>query len=237
MVRLHHNYILNKINISITLIMIGMVCIFQLIIANPFSQTAYLSCEKIDLLNNYNFSSLVLTRMVIIFWSIYLFGFSFNKNGDNYSILLQPRVSRKTYFYSKVLSINLELLKLIVFLFCIYIWVGCLCTKWYTIQIRIISEYLKIYFLGLIYGYLSLFFMRIFKSIFSIMLITFSYIVSEILITENVNEHILNCIQLFLPVQTYNEGNGQLFYSIFHLLVLVILYLLLGSQVYCLKKE
>lgn len=237
MVKLHQKYLLNKLNMIITIILILMSLIFYVVIANPFVNEAYLITEKMECLTNYNCASIIFTRMLVVFLSIYLFGFGFNKDGDNYSIILQSKVSRKKYFYTKILAISLELLKLLFLLFLINIWIGSLLTNWYIIEISLIVEYIKIYLFGLIYGYLSLLFMRVFKSVFSVILITICYIASEIFMTENISEKILYYIQLVLPTEMFDGTGYQLTYGIMHLVILVILYLLLGYQMYCFKKE
>lgn len=237
MVKLHQKYLLNKLNLIITIILTIMEFIFQIVIANPFAKEVYLMSEKIESLNNYNSASILFTRMLVVLWSICLFGFGFNKDGDNYSIILQSKVSRKKYFYSKILAISVELLKLLFLLFLINIWIGTLSTNWYIIKIHIIVEYIKIYLFSLIYGYLSLLFMRVFKSVFSVILTTISYIASEIFMTENISEKILCCIQLLLPTEMFDGTSYQLTYGMMHLVILTMLYLLLGYQMYCFKKE
>lgn len=237
MVRLHQKYLLNKLNLIITTILIIIALIFYVVVANPFVKEAYLITEKMECLTNYNCVTIIFTRMLVIFLSIYLFGFEFNKDGDNYSIILQSKVSRKKYFYSKILAISFELVKFLFLLFLINIWIGTLLTNWYIIKISLIVEYIKIYTLGLIYGYLSLLFMRVFKSVFSVILTTISYLASEILMTENINEKILYYIQLVLPTEMFDGTSYQLTYGMMHLVILAILYLLLGCQMYCFKKE
>lgn len=237
MVKLHQKYLLNKVNFIIMIVLVVIAFVFQMVLVHSFTKGVYIMTEKMENLNNYNSTSIIFTRMIGVFWSIYLFGFGFNKDGDNYSILLQSKVSKKKYFYSKVLAINCELFKLVLFFFLINIWIGILFTKWYIVKLDIVLEYLKIYLFSLIYGYLSLLFMRVFKSVFSVIIITVSYIASEILLTENINENILNYIQLLLPTEVFDGTSYQLTYGIMHLVILALLYLLLGCFIYCFKKE
>ncbi len=237
MIQLHRKYLFNKTNIIIIVAIILLTILLNIIIVNPFIKSIDVWMIREEKMLEFINSNILFTKMITILLSIYLYGITFTKNYDNYHILLITRITIKKYFLSKVFMLTLEILKLIILFFLINLWIGIYFTKWYYIKIDFIIEYIKIFLLSITYGLLSLIFTRVIKNIYSVLLITANYVFSEIVISETNNSFFINYIQLFLPTTILNANDYKLHFGIYHLLLLIHLYLSISYSIYCYKRD
>lgn len=237
MIKLHRNYIFNKRNSIMICILIIVSVSFQYIIAFSFANQDVFLVTQIEFSNDYIHSSVVYTKMLMIFWSMYLFGFCFYTYEDNYRVLVSRKIKKQTYLISKIIVLVVVVLLTILFLFFLQFWVGIFFTTWYVVTFEALVAYFRIFLLSSIYGLLSFIFVRLLNSLYSIFIPISFYIFSELLASGNVNSNITGLIQLLLPVEWDNGGQYQLYFGYMHLVVLGILYFIIGYIIYCYKKE
>lgn len=237
MIRLHQKYIFNKLNSRIICSIMLISIFFQFVIVFSFEDSNLLTFTKIETLDYYVHSSITFTKMMMILWSIYLFGFSFSKYGDNYRVLIITKTNQKIYFISKVMVLIMEILKCILFLFFIHFWIGSFFTKWYVLKLNVFIEYVNIFLLSCIYGLISLIIVCLFKSIYSIFLSTSVYLLSEMLASGDINQKMIGMIQLFFPTEWNMGGKDQLYFGHLHIFLLCMLYIMLSDLIYCCKKD
>ncbi len=233
MIKLHHKYLLNKINLIIWIVVIVIMTIFEMLIAFSLGNHPLLNITKQMILEEYINSSIIFARMIMVLWSIYLFGFCFYKEGDNYRVLTITKVSGGNYYLSKMIAIFLEEAKMLGVIFVIQFFIGSFFTKWYYLKIDMLICYGKIYLISLIYGLLSVVFVSLFKNLYAIIITSVLYLLSEILIVEEINQNVLTFIQLFFP----NKVSFQASIDIIHLFLLIIFYLVAGYRISRYKKE
>jgi len=233
MIKLHQKYLLNKMNIIIRIVVMVIMTIFEVLIAYSFSKDNLLNVTKEMILEEYMNSSIIFARMIMVLWSVYLSGFCFYKEGDNYRVLTITKVSGTKYYLTKIVAIFLEEVKMLTSFFIIQFFIGIFFTKWYFLKLEVLICYGKIYLLSLIYGLLSVVFVSLFKNLYAVIITSVLYLLSEILIVEDTSQNVLRFIQLFFP----NEVNFQLSVDIIHLFMLIMFYLLISYRVYHYKKE
>lgn len=236
LIQLHKGYLWNKVNKTIIYLILFIAIVLELILIKPFSHTLNIWTLKMIDADNYRQASFFFSKIVIILFSIYVFGIGFSQLGDNYSIVIKTRISNWKYYYTKFFSIGYGLGIIVASLFLIHINIGFLFSKWYILDQSIWKIYGEIYWLSLVYGSLSIVSVRIGKSIYALFIPICLYIVSEVIIDFNICQQIMYTFQLFLPVQIYNGSRYVLIYGIGHLIVLSIFYMLIAYVVYIQKE-
>lgn len=233
MIKLHQKYLLNKMNVIIRIVVMVIMTVFEVLIAYSFDNHNLLNVTKEMILEEYMNAGIIFARMIMVLWSVYLFGFCFYKEGDNYRVLTITKVSGKKYYLTKMIAIFIEVAKMLVSFFVIQFFIGTFFTKWYYLRIELLVSYGKIYFLSLIYGLLSVVLVTLFKNLYAIIITSVLYLLTEILIVEDTSQKVLTFIQLFFP----NEVSFQLSIDSMHLILLVLLYLVISYRIYHYKKE
>ncbi|MCM1513673.1 MAG: hypothetical protein NC090_01630 [Anaeroplasma bactoclasticum] len=236
LIQLHKGYLWNKVNKTIIYLILFIAILLELILINPFSHTLNTWTFKMLDVDSYLQASFFFSKIVLILFSIYVFGIGFSQSGDNYSIVIKTRISNWKYYYTKFFSIGYGLGIIVVSLFLIHVNIGFLFSKWYILEQSIWKIYSEIYGLSLVYGSLSIVSVRIGKSIYALFIPICLYIVSEVIIDFNIGQPIMHTFQLFLPVQMYNGSRYVLIYGTGHVIVLSIFYMLIAYVVY-IRKE
>ena len=137
---------------------------------------------------------------------------------------------------SKIFTIEMKLLEILVMILFNYILINYLFNQWYIIEISIFKSFGIIYILSIIYGLLSLILIKIINIIYSSIISLGFYLISEILIDYEISSKIISIIQLFFPTTYLKDNNLFLKYGILHLISLIVLYFLVAYLLY-LKKE
>ena len=222
--KLHRKYLFSKINVIITSILIIIIIIFSVSIIEPFKDSSIRWMNRFYITNNFEQAYLTFVKFIIIFYSCYLFSSCFSKNNDNYYIILINNISKSKYLISKIFTIEMKLLEILVMILFNYILINYLFNQWYIIEISII------------YGLLSLILIKIINIIYSSIISLGFYLISEILIDYEISSKIISIIQLFFPTTYLKDNNLFLKYGILHLISLIVLYFLVAYLLY-LKKE
>ena len=234
--KLHRKYLFSKINVIITSILIIIIIIFSVSIIEPFKDSSIMLMNRFYITNNFEQAYLTFVKFIIIFYSCYLFSSCFSKNNDNYYIILINNISKSKYLISKIFTIEMKLLEILVMILFNYILINYLFNQWYIIEISIFKSFGIIYILSIIYGLLSLILIKIINIIYSSIISLGFYLISEILIDYEISSKIISIIQLFFPTTYLKDNNLFLKYGILHLISLIVLYFLVAYLLY-LKKE
>ena len=234
--KLHRKYLFSKINVIITSILIIIIIIFSVSIIEPFKDSSIRWMNRFYITNNFEQAYLTFVKFIIIFYSCYLFSSCFSKNNDNYYIILINNISKSKYLISKIFTIEMKLLEILVMILFNYILINYLFNQWYIIEISFFKCFGIIYILSIIYGLLSLILIKIINIIYSSIISLGFYLISEILIDYEISSKIISIIQLFFPTTYLKDNNLFLKYGILHLISLIVLYFLVAYLLY-LKKE
>lgn len=237
LLRLHGNYLLNKINIIIIGIVIFIGSMLALILIKPFETETSRWITRLISVQNYEQSFIIFVKILMVLLSSYLFGIYFSKSGDDYCTLLTGSINKNKYTISKIITISLTIFFVLFSIVFFHILIGTVFNKWYVASIDIIKHYLEIYMISLSYGFLSIIFIRLFKSIYAAMLPFCLYLVSEVLVDFGTNNIIVRIVGLFFPTTFLNDGNIVLLYGMIHLLIINLLYMLVSYFIYINCKE
>lgn len=234
--QLHRKYLFSKINVIITTILIGITILFSIAIIEPFKDSSVRWMNRFYITNNFEQAYITFVKIIMIFFSCYLFSSCFSKNNDNYYIILIDNISKSKYLISKVVTIKIKILEILVIILFIYIVINYVFNQWYIINISIFKSFGIIYLLVNIYGLVSLILIKVINTIYSVMISLGFYLISEILIDYEVSSQMISIIQLFFPTTYLKDNDLFLKYGIFHLMILMALYFFIGYLFY-LKKE
>ena len=235
--KLHRKYLFSKINVIITSILIIIIIIFSVSIIEPFKDSSIRWMNRFYITNNFEQAYLTFVKFIIIFYSCYLFSSCFSKNNDNYYIILINNISKSKYLISKIFTIEMKLLEILVMILFNYILINYLFNQWYIIEISIFKSFGIIYILSIIYGLLSLILIKIINIIYSSIISLGFYLISEILIDYEISSKIISIIQLFFPTTYLKDNNLFLKYGILHLISLIVLYFLVAYLLYLKKNK
>lgn len=236
LIQLHKGYLWNKVNKTIVCLVLLIAILLELMLIKPFRHTLDIWTLKMIDLDNYRQASFFFSKIVLILFSIYLFGICFSQLGDNYSIVITTRIPNWKYYCTKFFSISYGLGIIVGILFLIHIDVGFLFSKWYILDSTTWKIYGEIYLVSLVYGALSILFVSIWKSIYALFIPICLYIMSEVINDFDIYHQLLRVFQLFLPVQMYDGSTYKLLYGGWHVIMLFIFYTLIAYIAYV-KKE
>ncbi|MCM1260167.1 MAG: hypothetical protein NC182_04420 [Prevotella sp.] len=236
LIQLHKGYLWNKVNRTIIYLILLISILLELILIKPFTHTLNIWTLKMIDVDNYCQASFFFSKIVLILFSIYVFGIGFSQSGDNYSIVITTRISHWKYYCTKFFSIGYGLGKIVVSFFLIHINIGFLFSKWYILDSSIWKAYGEMYWLALVYGALAIVSVRVGKSIYALFIPICLYIVSEVIIDFNIGQQAMRIFQLFLPIQMYNGSRYILIYGLGHTIILAIFYMLIAYITYTQKQ-
>ena len=236
LIQLHKGYLWNKVNKTIIYLILLIAVLLELILIKPFRQVLPIWTLQVLDTDYYRQASFFFSKIVLIFFSIYVFGIGFSQMGDNYSIVITTRISNWKYYYTKFFSIGYGLGIMVIGLFLIHVNIGFLFSKWYMLDSSIWKTYGEMYGFSVVYGSLSIVSVRIGKSIYAVFLPICLYLVSEVILDFNICQQVISVFQLFLPVQMYNGSSYVLIYGLGHTMILAIFYMLIAYIAYIQKE-
>lgn len=226
LLKLHRNYLFSKKNTILIIVLLFVLVLgflWSLKITDNqnhqilFSEDYQKSCE---------YQTLTIVRVMSVLLSSYLFCHCFIKN-NGYSVILNIR---RTYFFiTKIMTIGWVMFVIILFLLLTYIFEASIFTKWYFFDYHLIINFLKIYELSLIYGFLTFFISYLFNSSFGFCLVFGIFMTMEIIKESNVN---LNFLKILFPIIEKSNNTIASLSSHIHLIVLCFFYFLLSIVVY-----
>lgn len=237
LIKLHRNYLFSKINLIIMFIVILIGLILSFILINPFELVSQKWSNRLISSSSYEQNNLIYTKILMVLFASYLFGIYFSKSGDDYSVLLLCKINKNMYFITKVMTVVLTLFSVILLMFFSHISIGMLFNRWYYFNINLFKDYCDIFLVSLSYGFLSLSCIRIFKSLYTVIIPFSLYLVSEIIVDYGTTNILVKIICLLFPTTYLTDGKIILIYGVVHLIVIDIMYLLLSHLIYVNYKE
>lgn len=237
LMRLHKNYLFNKINIIIIGIVILISIFLSFVLVKPFETNIDKWNERLISMQSYEQSYLLFVKILMVLLSSYLFGIYFSKQGDDYSLVLTCKVSKNKYLISKILTISLTIFFILFVIILFHLFIGTVFNRWYILNLNIITHYFEIYLISMTYGILSLISIRLLKSLYAVIIPFSLYILSEVLVDYNMSSKLVKFIEMFFPTTHLTNGNIVLLYGIIHLVILNIFYFIISYFVYIKYKE
>lgn len=237
LMRLHKNYLFNKINIIIIGIVILISIFLSFVLVKPFETNIDKWNERLISMQSYEQSYLLFVKILMVLLSSYLFGIYFSKQGDDYSLVLTCKVSKNKYLISKILTISLTIFFILFVIILFHLFIGTVFNRWYILNLNIITHYFEIYLISMTYGILSLISIRLLKSLYAVIIPFSLYILSEVLVDYNMSSKLVKFIEMFFPTTHLTNGNIVLLYGIIHLIILNIFYFIISYFVYIKYKE
>ena len=237
LMRLHKNYLFNKINIIIIGIVILISMFLSFVLVKPFETNIEKWNERLISMQSYEQSYLLFVKILMVLLSSYLFGIYFSKQGDDYSLVLTCKVSKNKYLISKILTISLTIFFILFIVILCHLFIGTVFNRWYILNLNVITHYFEIYLISMTYGILSLISIRLLKSLYAVIIPFSLYILSEVLVDYSTTSKLVKIVEMFFPTTHLSNGNIVLLYGIVHLVILNIFYFIISYFVYIKYKE
>ena len=237
LMRLHKNYLFNKINIIIIGIVILISMFLSFVLVKPFETNIEKWNERLISMQSYEQSYLLFVKILMVLLSSYLFGIYFSKQGDDYSLVLTCKVSKNKYLISKILTISLTIFFILFIVILCHLFIGTVFNRWYIFNLNVITHYFEIYLISMTYGILSLISIRLLKSLYAVIIPFSLYILSEVLVDYSTTSKLVKIVEMFFPTTHLSNGNIVLLYGIVHLVILNIFYFIISYFVYIKYKE
>lgn len=234
LMKLHQKYILNKVNKIILIIIVSTFVLLEFFLLKPLSRNDNWM-QKSELLENYENYSITFIKSVTIIFVTYLYGIYFNKNTDNYRLIISQKVRIEKFYFTKILVAMFLIAIYMALILLIHITMGYYLVNWYHLNNYILKYFLEIYLIANVYGFISLITMRIFKTLYAILIPIVLYFASEIITDINLGNALNSFFELILPT-SFNDVNSSLFYHIMALILIGCTYLEFGYLVYIHKE-
>ena len=139
LMRLHKNYLFNKINIIIIGIVILISIFLSFVLVKPFETNIDKWNERLISMQSYEQSYLLFVKILMVLLSSYLFGIYFSKQGDDYSLVLTCKVSKNKYLISKILTISLTIFFILFVIILFHLFIGTVFNRWYILNLNILQ--------------------------------------------------------------------------------------------------
>lgn len=218
LMRLHQKYIINKVNKIILIILLITFILLEFFLLKPLSKRDNWM-EKKELLENYENYSVTFIKSISIIFVTYLYGICFNKNNDNYRLIVSQKVRIEKFYLSKILTALIITAMYIILNLFIHIMMGYYLVKWYHLNTYVFRKFLEIYLISNVYGFISLTVIQAFKTMYAILIPIVLYFASEIITDITTNNNFNYFLQIILPCNFTTSDNGL----IYHLLALALI--------------
>lgn len=224
LLKCHFNYLISKTTIIINLISI------LILLFGTISSIIMLDTNLNYNENNYLYFSniFLITKLIIIILTIFLFGFSFLSKSDQYIVLiLAAGVSRLKIIITKIFVLMIFILFICYLAYFQYFIVGYLGFENFIFEVSFLKSFFSLLLLAYYFGLFSLLFIQRFDNIYitiiPIALINLSEIINE---KENLFVKIIN---FFIP---YYSDKYSFYYGIIHILILIIILFIFNIYYY-----
>lgn len=229
LIKIHRNYLLNKICIIVICIVL-LLSFFANILCIISINQEYNWFEGINAYHHYIDNIVLFFKLVTINLICYLWGSAFNKDVDSYHLLINGFRNIKLKYLITKLVILLMITFLIISINVLFsAFLGVLCSNWYFSHKIIVKLFVVMYLLSIIYGIVSAVFSTLINSNYVYLLSSGLFVLGEFL-----NESSFSFCKLyfiFFP-NLYEIDYGFAFFSVFHLIILSLFYLMLIIIIY-----
>ena len=220
---------LNKICVSVIIIVlfisffVNFICIISI-------NKEYNWFEGISAYYQYIDNIVLFFKLVMINLICYLWGSAFNKDADSYHLLINGFKNIKfKYLISKLIVLLVVTFLIISISILFSSFLGILCSNWYFFHKIIVKLFVVMYLLSIIYGIMSAIFCTLINSNYVYLLSSGLFVLGEFLNESNFSS--FKFYFIFCP-NLYEIDNGFTFFSLFHLLILSLFYLVLIIIIY-----
>lgn len=217
-IKLKFFYLINKtILIVFVLILFLIMLAFLLEGINSSENNSYQLALEL-----YNQNSFMYLKIIMTFFTVYLFSYSISSKNDFLIYLLMPiGVSKFKSFFSTIIVNVLIVFLMFIILFLLYNYIGSSLIKIYIFEMKYALAFLSIFFISLIYGLYSMILMQVLNNNFSIILVITLFILSN---NYYENNEVSNIVLYLLPnVSTSGEIYLSIIYFAFYSFVLSFL--------------
>jgi len=227
LIKCHLNYLFSKRTIIVSLIVLFFILISNLV--NIINIDLNLGYKENNYLYFYN--SFLLTKIIIVIYAIFIFGYSFLEKSEQYVIIIiASGVPRIKVIISKLVSLIFVLFLINYYAYFLYAVFGYTFYKDFIFMRIYLYSYTSLLFLSLFYGLLSVLLIQYFKSIYLLLIPFGLYNFSEI-INDEINWFI-KIINLIVP---HFQKKLTYFYGIIHIVILIIILLVFNINYYLQK--
>lgn len=227
LVKCHLNYLISKTTIIVTAIVMIIILIGCLSAVLTIDES--ISYKE----NNYLYFNNVfmITKFIIIVFSIFLFGYSFTSKSDQYVvILISAGLKRKIIIITKIIAISIVIFIISYIAYFQYVVVGFIIYKQFIFSSDYLYAYLAIFILSVFFGLFSLLLIQKFDNIYTI-IIPFSLMNLSEIINED-NSNIVKIINFLILNFSYKL---EFYYSSIHAIILIIIMLVINIYYYDIK--
>ncbi len=236
LLNIHRNYLFNKINVII-IILLEIVGLIVAVIGINEINHEYNQYDTDQAINLYLDYFKLYYKLIIILFNCYLWGSSFTKEKDSYHLLIDNYYQKRLkYIITKILILLVVSFILIYCLFISYALIGIFCSNWFEVTKKCLELFVSSYLIVVIYGLLAAIFVKIIPSDYAYMLSLMVFVFGEI-IKEDYLDNSFNWYYFICPIILDQK---VLIYSNLHLICLCFIYLLILVFLFvkkkCLKK-
>lgn len=235
LIKIHKAYMLNMLNIIILLLVA--IISFILFLINIKTDTNYNNYfYHLELLSSYVDMFILYFKLVMIMLFCYVLGSSYTKKSDSYHLLILnfPHIRIKYLLTKILLSLFIPLFFMFI-MFLIFSYVGIFFTNWYYVTKNIINLFITCYLIITIYGLLSIIMALIIPSTYACFIPGIIFVFGELLKDHMSGKMFLNIFELFFPLINNSDASFTL-YGIYHLILLMIIYINLIILLYLKKR-
>lgn len=228
LIKCHFNYLISKTTLIVTSVLVFIITMVNFIFIFQYDNSILVN----DNYNLYFNNSFFITKILIIIYAVFLFGYSFMARVDNYVIILiASNISRIKLFISKIIAIIVICFLLVYFAYFINFIIGIIFQKNYVFNIKFLKAYIYLLFIAVFYGLISLLLVSLSNNIYVLIIPFAIYNLSEIINSNNSN--ILSSFNLFFP---YIGLNSNLYYGFFHLFILLTILITINLFIFSEKE-
>ena len=227
LIKCHLNYLISKTTIIVTIIVILIIMIGSL--SSVLQLEVYLSYND----NNYIYFNnvFIISKVIIIIYSIFLFGYSFLTKTDQYSaILIASGISRIKIVISKIIAISIIIFAICYFTYLQYLVIGLINFREFLFVFNYLKSFIFLFLLACFFGLFSLQLIQKFDNIYTI-LIPFALMN----LSEMVGEDVSLVFKIIYFVVPYYSNKLNFYYGSIHAIILVIILMILNVYYYNLK--
>lgn len=224
LIKCHFNYLVSKKTLLTSFVIV------IIIMLSNISFIFFLDKSNSFLENNqlYFNNALIISRILLVFFSIFIFGYSFQAKVDQYVVLIiSSNISRSRYLLSKIITISLYLFLFNYLIYFVYCIVGFIFYNYFYFNFYHLLAFLNLYITCLFFGLLSLICIIIFKNIYSI-IIPFGLMNIGMVINNEKNK--LSKIYNILII--YLRDNIYFYYGYLHIIIYLLFLFIIVLFIY-----
>ncbi len=125
MTKLHYKYLINKTTVRIILLILMLLFIYYLFSCSITTGKDYKWLYQKEIYNNYYQSTIIIVKIILPIFGIFIYGYSFLKHQDDYClIIIKKRITRVKYCFTKLITLSLIMLVTILISYYLYYFVG-----------------------------------------------------------------------------------------------------------------